>query len=175
MPGVTRAGRWWRRMVMKVDVAQLYELHVPDLMRFATVLVGPADAGDVVSDAMVGLMSRPASSSVRDPRAYLFRSVSNVAASHHRSRTRRRERELRSVSNTPPPSGGEPTASVDARRVLSVLSEQQRAVIFLAYWRDLAPGEIAELLGVTEGTVRKQLARARDRLREEFDRDRHTR
>lgn len=48
------------------------------------------------------------------------------------------------------------------------LSAQQRAVIVLTYWQDLEPKAVAELLGVSEGTVRKQLARARQKLRGEL-------
>lgn len=52
------------------------------------------------------------------------------------------------------------------RSALDVLSLQQRAVIVLTYWQDLSPAQIADLLDTSEGTVRKQLARARARLRE---------
>ena len=41
--------------------------------------------------------------------------------------------------------------------------------MYLTYWEDLAPQTIANLLGVSEGTVRKQLARARDQLRRILD------
>ena len=33
--------------------------------------------------------------------------------------------------------------------------------MYFTYWDDLLPSQIAELLDVSEGTVRKQLARAR--------------
>jgi len=46
---------------------------------------------------------------------------------------------------------------------------QQRAVIHLTYWEDLTPSVVATRLGVSEGTVRRQLARARDRLRKVLD------
>ncbi len=46
------------------------------------------------------------------------------------------------------------------------LSSQQRAVVFLTYWDDLDARAVADLIGVSEGTVRRQLGRARDRLRE---------
>ena len=36
------------------------------------------------------------------------------------------------------------------------LSPQERAVVFLAYWDDLAAPEIAALLDVSEGVARKQ-------------------
>lgn len=59
--------------------------------------------------------------------------------------------------------------SIDAHRALAALSEQQRAVVYLTYWDDQTPAQIAELLDVAEGTVRKQLARARDHLRRILD------
>jgi RNA polymerase sigma factor (sigma-70 family) len=39
-------------------------------------------------------------------------------------------------------------------------------VVVLTYWMDLTPAAIAELLEVSEGSVRKQLARARARMKE---------
>ncbi len=53
-----------------------------------------------------------------------------------------------------------------AMAVMAVLSPQQRAAVFLTYWEDLDVRSVAELLGVSEGSVRKQLGRARSRLRE---------
>jgi RNA polymerase sigma factor (sigma-70 family) len=49
------------------------------------------------------------------------------------------------------------------------LSLRQRAVVFLTYWEDLGPASVAELLGISEGAVRRHLARARARLKEVLD------
>jgi RNA polymerase sigma factor (sigma-70 family) len=49
---------------------------------------------------------------------------------------------------------------------LDLLPLQQRAVVVLTYWLDLDPASVAQVLGVSDGTVRKQLARARARLKE---------
>jgi RNA polymerase sigma-70 factor (ECF subfamily) len=105
--------------------------------------------------------------SVVNVRALLFRAVHNRAVDHHRATTRRRSREalFDSQREAAIPWG----SAVDARAALAVLSVQQRAVVFLAYWCDLGTGDIAGVLGVSEGTVRKQLARARARLREVLD------
>ncbi len=46
------------------------------------------------------------------------------------------------------------------------LSPQQRACVYLTYWEDLALNDVAERLGIGEGTVKRYLARARARLRE---------
>ena len=40
------------------------------------------------------------------------------------------------------------------------LSVRQRAVIVLTYWADLAPADVADRLGISEGSVRRHLARA---------------
>jgi RNA polymerase sigma factor (sigma-70 family) len=49
------------------------------------------------------------------------------------------------------------------------LSTRQRAVIFLTYWDDLDPGSVARVLGISEGAVRRHLARARNSLRRSLD------
>lgn len=46
------------------------------------------------------------------------------------------------------------------------LSPLYRQVIALHYYADLSIGEVAEVLGVTEGTVRTRLHRARQQLRQ---------
>ena len=97
-------------------------------------------------------------------RAYWFRAVANTAASFHRSQSRRVRREQLAVGGRAEQAESEPAA--DARRMLSRLSSQQRAVIYLTYWHDLSPAQVAETLGVSDGTVRKQLGRAREQLRE---------
>ena len=49
------------------------------------------------------------------------------------------------------------------------LSVQQRASVVLTYWEDLAPAEVATRLHVSEGSVKRHLARARARLKELLD------
>jgi RNA polymerase sigma factor (sigma-70 family) len=49
------------------------------------------------------------------------------------------------------------------------LSAQQRAAVVLSYWEDLTPSEVAERLGISEGSVRRHLARGRAKLREVLD------
>jgi len=42
-------------------------------------------------------------------------------------------------------------------------------VVVLTYWDDLASAAIAERLGISDGSVRRHLARARKRLRMALD------
>ena len=156
-------------MTMTPSDTELYRAHAAELIRYATVLVGPDDAPDVVADAVIGAFTSPKWRHVEHPRAYLFRSVLNTATARHRSQTRRDRRErtvaVRSVLAAEPSS----EARLDVHDALGRLSPQQRAVVFLAYWEDRTPADIAEILGIGEGSVRKQLARARAQLREVID------
>lgn len=151
------------------DDEATYRRYADDLVRYATVLVGPADAQDVVADAVVRAFRSPGWPAVDNRRAYLYRAVFNQANSLKRSGARRRRREqvvaMREARPAPPSVDGQ----IDAHQALARLSEQQRAVVYLSYWEDLTPAQIATVLDVAEGTVRKQLARGRDRLRRILD------
>ena len=150
------------------DDVETYRRHAAELMRYATVLVGPDDAPDVVADAVVAAFASRSWHEVDNRRAYLYRAVLTRSASHHRSGRRRRHREERAAALVPA-ALDPPAPAVDAHRALAALSEQQRAVVFLTYWEDLAPAQIADLLDISDGAVRKHLARARDHLRRILD------
>jgi len=151
------------------SASELYQRHSDELIRFATVLVGPNDAADVLSDAFVSVLSSRALSSVRNSRAYLFQAVLNAARTARRGADRRIAREARAVQLVGPASFSDPAEARQAvPDALSRLSHRQRAVIFLTYWEDLTPRDTAERLGISEGAVRRHLARARTHLRREL-------
>jgi RNA polymerase sigma factor (sigma-70 family) len=144
--------------------AELYEKHADDLVRFATGLVGPSDAADVVSAAVLRAMSSPRWGSVANRRAYLYRAVVNEARMHHRSTLRRRAREARIAPRDAAAEAPLPRPEVLAS--VARLSVRQRAVVTLTYWDDLDRTTVAALLGISEGAVKRHLARAHHRLRE---------
>lgn len=152
-----------------VDVEAEYRAHAADLVRYATVLVGPHDANDVVNEAVTATIARGSLTSTDDVRAYWFGAVARTAAGWHRSSFRRRAREQRAAERTDPIA---PSTPADARAVLSALSTQQRAVVYLTYWLDWPVDRVADALDVSDGTVKKQLARAREHLREVLGDDR---
>ena len=137
-----------------------------DLHRYATALVGPWEAEDAVADAMVGLLSSGGLGNASDPKAYMFGAVHNSIRMRLRTDGRRRAREWR-MSDGPLTDDANVDPSV--RAAVEALSLQQRAVIYLTYWEALAPPAVAVWLEVSEGTVRRQLARARARLRKLLD------
>lgn len=145
---------------------EIYRKYADDLVRFATGLVGPSDAPDVVTDACLRAFRSSGWREVGNPRAYLYRTVLNQANSHHRSTLRRRLREMRGA---PPEEVRMTEADLDVLAAVDRLSVQQRAVVILTYWEDLTSSEVAARLGVSSGSVKRHLARARRRLREYLD------
>lgn len=55
-------------------------------------------------------------------------------------------------------------------RALDCLGPEQRVVVVLRYWNDLAVGEIARVLGVPSGTVKWRLFAANRRIKAELSR-----
>lgn len=148
-----------------MDDEAVYRNYSQELTRYATGLVGPFDAPDVVTDACLRAFGARTWPDVVDRRAYLYRTVLSVANDHHRRTLSRRLREMKTAGRDDLP---DPTASVDVEVLEAVkrLSVQQRAAVFLTYWEDLAPDAVAERMGVSTGTVKRHLARARKRLGE---------
>lgn len=142
--------------------AAIYEAYAPELVRFATGLIGPTDAADVVADAFVALLGAPVWPHAVNHRALLYRRVLFEARSRVRSAQRRRSREDRTERMT---TVAFPDLRPDVAAAVLDLSPQQRAVVVLTYWQDLPPAAVADLLDISEGAVRKHLARARTHLR----------
>lgn len=140
----------------------LYRRMRIDLVRYASVLVGPDDAADVVSDAVISATTHRSWPTADKP-AYLYRSVTNAARMQMRSAVRRRAREERVA---PPEAVFDAHSDIDTIRAIARLSVRQRACVYLMYWEQATVPEIAERLGIGEGSVRRHLARARSRLRE---------
>jgi RNA polymerase sigma-70 factor (ECF subfamily) len=148
----------------------VYVAHSQRLIRLATVLVGPDDAPDLVAEAVRRAIHRTGWTAVRDQGAYLVTSLVNETRQFHRERSRRAARERRAARLAAVPPHREPgPADLDVRDALGALSPQQRAVVFLAYWEDQPIPEIARLLDVSEGSVRKHLGRAKTKLRRVLD------
>jgi len=167
---VVSPGRWSRRshgvmteVADSMTDAHLYQLLAPELIRFATGLVGREDAADVFANAIVKALASPSWPTVTNHRAFLYRAVLNEARTWTRRRSERTVRETRAATVRIWELPGFHSDVVEAVVRLSV---RQRAVIVLTYWADLDPIAVAERLGISEGSVRRHLARARARLRE---------
>ncbi len=140
---------------------EVFQRYGVELTRFATSLVGPTDAQDVVSDALVAALWSDGWERVANQRAYLYRTVVSQARMNHRSASRRRSRERRA---SPVVTASPPTADIDVWAALGRLNVTERSVVFLIYWEDLTETDTAMRLGVSERTVRRHVSRARHKL-----------
>jgi len=146
--------------------ADIYSEHSAALTGFATVLVGPDNALDVVSSAVLRALGAPGWPSVVNHRAYLYQAVANEARNFNRGQMRRREREA-SVAQAEIVYPAE--AYPEVLRAVRHLSVRQRAVVYLTYWEDMTDHMIADYLNISAGSVRRHLARARQNLRRVLD------
>lgn len=145
-----------------MDNEQIYRSYAEELTRYATGLVGPSDATDVVTDACIKAFDSRRWPEVSNRRAYLYRTVLSVATDHHRSTLSRRVREMKAADSdvTQPVE-----IDVDVLSAVERLSVRQRAAVVLTYWADLPPDAVAERMGVSTGSVKRHLARARKQLK----------
>ena len=142
-----------------VDDEAVWRKYSGELVRYATVLVGPEDAEDVLSTVVLRILNGKGSlQALRDPRPYLFRAVLNEARNFHR----RRRRRIPVCEAKVWPAEVRP----DVAAAVAALPSRQRAAVYLTYWRDLPIRETAELMGCRPGTVKRYLSLARANLRE---------
>jgi RNA polymerase sigma-70 factor, ECF subfamily len=144
----------------------------PALYNYCRRLTGSIwDAEDLVQETLLRAFGRWGVTypEIRDPRAYLLRTATNVWI----DTLRRRETEAHAPGVSPtdaPAAGADPAVSSDVRdagtRLLQRLSPQERAAVLLKEVFDMTLEEIADLLATTTGTVKSALHRGRERLRE---------
>lgn len=156
--------------------------HGPVLVRTAWLLCGERARGeDLAQQALV--RTYLAWPRLTDPLAYARRAVATARVDAWR--LRRREVLVapddvvvasRAGAGAAGASPEGPHAERDVLlRALRALPAQQRRVVVLRYLVDLPEAEVAEMLGVSVGTVKSTLSRGLDRLREvlaEVDADR---
>lgn len=151
----------------KQTLADLASERGAALKRHAFLLCGDdAQAEDLVQEALVRAFARP----LRAPRpggaeAYVRVIMTNLFIDGARRRTRwRRAAPLLGRAEV----AGDPAdqvASHDALlAALHELSPRQRACVVLRYYEDLPVAEVAAVLGVGEGTVKRYLSEAMTRL-----------
>lgn len=92
--------------------------------------------------------------------AYTRRILVNAFLSH-----KRRYRREQVVSTPPDLTVWAEPVDDDIGAALAALPPRQRALVVLRHLEDMSVADAAELLGITEGTVKSQTSRALDKLR----------
>jgi RNA polymerase sigma factor (sigma-70 family) len=136
---------------------ELYARDFLPLVRLATLLTGRVEvARDVVQDAFVKLHVKWRG--VRDPAAYVRRSVVNGCRSYQRWEARRRGR----------PARGEQTTDLAVDHTLAALAQlphKQRAALVMKFYEARTEVEIAAALGCRPGSVGPLVQRGLARMR----------
>jgi len=149
---------------------EIFERHHRPVWRFLAARLGATLADDVCADTFATAFAvRDRYDTTRpDARPWLF-----GIAVNHAHRHRRRERlllERRAAAERPTSSASLPLDPRSAlARALVRLDARDREPLLLRALADLSHAEIAEALGVPEGTIRSRLNRARRQLKEAMD------
>lgn len=151
--------------------AWFFRAEYPQVVRtVALVLRNPAAAEDVAQEAFLRLHLHWSKVFRYDrPEAWVRRVALNLAASHVRREGRRARLERLSVTSPTVAREADPLdQSVDladrVRDALLTLPHKQRALVVLYYYEDRPLTEAGELLGLTPGSSKVALHRARRRL-----------
>ena len=125
----------------------------------------PAAADDVHQESYLRYLARPCpGGGDRRQSAYLFRIATNLV--HDRWRREKRERGWLERFLGVEPAAPENRLSIDFESVFGRLGRRQRALLWLAYVEGYRHAEIADILGLSAGSVKVLLFRARRRLAE---------
>ncbi|MBZ5621791.1 MAG: RNA polymerase sigma factor [Acidobacteriia bacterium] len=128
------------------------------------VAANPAIADDILQESYIRLLSAPPM--LDGPRkSYLYRTATNLVTDYHRAQSRQRRwwqltpRRAEAADSTV-------ELSSDMERLFARVTEQERALLWLAYVEGEGHREIAEILGLKEKSVKVLLFRARRKMEE---------
>ena len=157
---------------MAGSFAEFVERHARMLYRIAlSVLRAPADAEDAVQEAFLEVCRSRRWDRIEDGRAYMAQVVWRIAIRQQKRKRRTTELSVDIRSGRP---GPEQTA-IDRQHEawlhaeIDALPDKLRHPLVLAAAGDLKLVEIARLLDLPEGTIRRRMFDARTRLRERLE------
>lgn len=159
----------------------VYQNPVYDLI--SHIVSNPSDAADVLQDVFVKVFKRvgqfQGESSLK---TWIYRIAVHEASNHRRSWLRRFRREpvsleegwvesraSQSRDDTPYQALEKAERQERVRKALASLAQPYRTVVVLREIEELSYEEIAQVLGIAEGTVKSRLMRGRELLRRKLD------
>lgn len=143
---------------------QLVGLVGEPLRRYARRRLDPAAADDALAEALLVLWRRLDDVPTGGELPWCYAVLRNCMANESRS-ARRRAGLLRRLSGQPAPVAAAPSDGDPAvTEALHRLRPADRELLRLWAWEDLAPADIADVLGTTTNAVHIRLHRARRRL-----------
>lgn len=128
------------------------------------------DLDDAVQQVRLKLLEQQSADAVRNPAAWAAVVASRVAVDWHRGRRRHEQLRRRLVALRAPSVGEIPPdrdreLAMVVAGVLDGLPADQRQLLVLRFYTDLTVPQIAEVLGVAQGTVKSRLHTAVGQMR----------
>jgi RNA polymerase sigma-70 factor (ECF subfamily) len=160
----------WRTegsLLIEADIREFLLTGYPRLVAGLTLMAGSrAAAEDAVQEAVARAWERSQRGEPIDSLpAWVTRVAVNLSRSRwRRSRVEQRGRERIGGAGGPAHRDDRPEDRIDVRRALAALPRRQREATVLRYYLGLDVAEVAAALGVTEGTAKTTLYRARQTL-----------
>jgi len=157
-----------------LEYAWFFRAEFPMVLRTVFLILGErGKAEDVTQEAFIQLLSHwKKVSRYERPDAWVRRVAIRLAV---KARRRERMREVLERDTSAPQ--GPKAPDVDLANALRQLPLKQRMCVLLFYYEDRPIAEIVDILGISEGSVKVHLHRARERLAallgEEVDEDAH--
>jgi RNA polymerase sigma factor (sigma-70 family) len=156
--------------------AAVFERHHGSVHRYLARRLGSDLADELAAEVFAVAFAKRGryDGSFEDARPWLFGIATRLAQRHWRREERQLRAYARSGVDPAAPSHDERAAArVDSATAgpalaaaLAALSRKERDVLLLHAWEDLGYAEIATALGISPGTVKSRLHRARQRVRQ---------
>jgi RNA polymerase sigma factor (sigma-70 family) len=151
-----------RKAEIADDFVTTYEVHYPRLVR--ALQIGGLDktsAEDVAQEAFARTLGHWRRVRLgTNPPGYVYRTAFRL------SRSQWKQENLPEVERpSRDDTAAEAVAKLGLAEALGAMPSRRRACAMLCFVAGLSPKEAARALGITEGTVRKQLGHARDDLK----------
>jgi RNA polymerase sigma-70 factor (ECF subfamily) len=175
---VTEATETLTKAELDREFEELYKAHLRDVYSYAYYRVGNHhDAEDVTEQAFLQAYRHferaRRESDGRPMRPWLIRIAHNLAANHHRDKSRRPESNIDAVE--PPQHPHTTERVVEGReelrlvmRKLDGLPEDRREALIMRFALGMSNREIARVLGRTDGATKVLIHRALKQLEEEM-------
>lgn len=159
--------------VIGVDVSDAWSRFKDRLHAFALRRVGSAaEAEDVVQDALMRLLQHQDRIETDRLAPWLFRTARNAVIDRQRQAGRDSVVVEEATAQPAAAAPEEPGAGLAAcvRPLLAMLSAEDRSILEEVELASRSPTDLARSMGVPPSTVKSRVRRARQRLREQFDR-----